>query len=141
MSRWWRQARQIRNLTIRLSAKGDELYAAHQRIAALAEGRTDDADLRAADRRIGDLTEQLAEAARANRSAQDRIDGLVKQLDEHAAAHIVVHRIADLHHQVSALPPALTRDRTNANTLAAENARLRDEVERLQIALKEGNPS
>jgi hypothetical protein len=28
--RWWRQARQIRDLTIRLNAKGEELYAAHR---------------------------------------------------------------------------------------------------------------
>jgi hypothetical protein len=35
LSRWWRQARHIRNLTVRLNAKGEELYGAHRRIAAL----------------------------------------------------------------------------------------------------------
>jgi hypothetical protein len=136
--RWWRQARHIRNLTVRLNAKAEELYAAHRRIAALTEGRYEDADLRAADARISDLTDQLAEAGRANRSAHDQITGLQKQLAEYAIANVATHRIADLHHLVSVLPPALNRDRSNVNALAAENAQLRAEVERLQIALKEG---
>jgi hypothetical protein len=147
LSRWWRQARHIRNLTIRLNAKGEELYGAHRRIAELSEGRGDNADLRVADARIADLTEELAQANRRTKDAEtkhkdayDRVLALEKQLDAGVETRATKARIADQHAQVSALPPALNRDRANANRYAAENVTLRAEIEELRRKY-EGNPS
>jgi chromosome segregation ATPase len=127
-------ARRVYSLTMQLRGKSAELHAAHRRIDALSEGRCEDADLRAADARISDLTDQLAEAGRANRSAHDQIAGLQKQLAEYAIANVVTHRLADQHHLVSALPPALNRDRSNALRLQEANERLRGENEELRRA-------
>jgi hypothetical protein len=105
--------------------------------------RERDALAEVADGHIGLLHEDLTNARRSYADALDTISGLRRELEARAAVPNPKTdlRVADQHAEVSKLPATLTRDRANANALAAENADLRAEVERLQIALKEGNPS
>lgn len=96
-------------------------------------------DLVRAQARLSDLEELLLEAERKTREAYQERDTAVarakdleRQLDETAAARSTRIRIAEAHAAVSKLPPALNRDRANANQLAAENAELRQLVDDLK---------
>lgn len=137
--------RRVVNLTMQLDGKTQELLAAHRRIRVLEQerdqdvDRTTERDLIAAQARIADLTDDLAQSRRQTRDAEvkhkeahDRVLGLERQLDEYARSHASKARIADQHRQVSALPPALNRDRANAVRLAFENDGLRTENEELR---------
>lgn len=139
--------RRVFNLTMQLDGKTQELLAAHRRIRVLEQDRTDERDLIAAQARISDLTEDLAQANRRTKDAEvkakdayDRVLALERQLDAGVETRATRARIADQHRDVSALPPALNRDRANANRYAAENATLREQLDELRRKY-EGNPS
>lgn len=147
--KWFDLARRVLNLTMQLRGKTQELQAAHRRIRVLEQeqDRTDERDLIAAQARISDLTDDLAQANRRikdaetkHKDAYDRVLALERQLDKGVETRATRARIADQHREVSALPPALNRDRANANRLAAELAKALDELDALRRKY-EGNPS
>jgi hypothetical protein len=119
----------------------------HRRAREVAEANYSHALVRVGTlrRRATVLTGELAEVTRERDALAEAADGHIGLLHEDLTnarrSYADALRVADQHAEVSKLPATLTRDRANANALAAENADLRAEVERLQIALKEGNPS
>lgn len=133
--------RRIFNLTMQLDGKTQELLAAHRRIRVLEQEQdsTDERDLIAAQARVADLTDDLAQANRRVRDAEtkhkdayDRVLALEKQLDAGLVTRATRARVDDQHRDVSALPPAHDHHRANAARLDAENADLRAEIERLK---------
>lgn len=106
-------ASKVAGLTAQLAGKTGELRAAHKTI---------------------DYWKRLAE---------DRWDQILRLNADVNEAHQAVARgnARDLIPPPTDVPALGSRDRANAQRLAAENASLRAEVERLEIALKEGNPS
>lgn len=115
---WFDLARKVLNLTVQLDARAAELRDAHKTVAywkQLAGERWDD-------------VQRLNGAVNAAKTAE------VKRAESEPRG---------MSDPVPAVAAVLlgSRDRANAQRLAAENAQLRAEVERLQIALKEGNPS
>lgn len=109
---WFDMTGKVAGLTAQLAGKTGELRAAHKTIGYWK---------RLAEDRWSQILKLHADVDEARRAAA------------RGDAHLLIP------------PPAPSvlgsRDRTNALRLAAENAELRAEVERLEIALKEGNPS
>lgn len=99
-------------------------------LVTVAELRTENEKLRRTN--AGDLSDTLAATQGVLDEAKARIKALEAQLDEVAAANVKTHRIVDLHAQVSALPPALTRDREALNRLSAELAEARVRIEKCE---------
>jgi chromosome segregation ATPase len=127
-------ARQLLDLRIRLNAKGEELLAAH-------------AALERSEREKKQLRSDFAASEKLLDDARSRVKDLEKQVDGfHAAEHRRL-RVDDQHAQVSALPPALNRDRSALSRLEDDNARLRDalaEAQQRAVELEkqlERNPS
>jgi hypothetical protein len=90
--------------------------------------------------RTGELRDAHKQVAYWKQIAGERWDHIARLNADVNEARADVTRGRNLIPPVA--PSALgSRDRANAQRLAAENAALRAEVERLEIALKEGNPS
>jgi hypothetical protein len=108
---WFNLARRVVNLTVQLDARASELRDVHKQVAYWRQI-------------AGERWDEV-----------QRLNGKVN-----AAPEPKPGAMGDLVPAVAPVPLG-SRDRANALKLAAENADLRAEVERLQIALKEGNPS
>ena len=102
-----------------LARENKDLRQANDRLAVAAGG----ADA---------LDDTLGATQRALDEAKARIKALEVQLDEVAAENVKAHRIVDLHAQVSALPPALTRDREALSRLSGELADARVRIEKCE---------
>lgn len=96
--------------------------------------RERDALAEASDGHIGLLHEELTNVRKSYAEALNTIGGLRRELEELRVARDpkTVAKIADLHAEVRALPPVLTRDRENAVRLSAELAEARRQLEKCQ---------
>lgn len=99
-------------------------------------GARADGDAKAADR--AEVWEERAHnAEKALADARQRVRDLERQLDELTLANVTAHRVVDQHAQVSALPPALTRDRQALSRLEDGLATAREIEEKLRVELRE----
>lgn len=105
-----------------LKAENTRLLRANARLAV-------DGDAAAADRAEA-LEERAVNAERALADSKQRVRDLERQLDELTLAKLAEHRVLDQHAQVSALPPALTRDRQALSRLEDELAAAREQIEK-----------
>lgn len=85
---------------------------------------------REASDRAEALEERALNAERALADSKQRARDLERQLDELTLAKLAEHRVLDQHAQVSALPPALTRDRQALSRLEDELAAARELIEK-----------
>lgn len=104
-----------------LRAENVKLRRANARLAVAG-------DAEAADRAEA-LEERAVNAEKALADAKHRVRDLERQLDELTLANVRAHRVVDQHAEVSALPPALTRDRQALSRLEDELAESRVLIE------------
>lgn len=114
-----------------LGAENEKLRRTNARLAVTAEGGGRIAD------RFEVLEERAVNAERALADSKQRVRDLERQLDELTLAKLAEHRVLDQHAQVSALPPALTRDRQALSRLEDGLATAREIEEKLRVELRE----